>query len=153
MKLRAHDKCILNLIATTKSEGGRYYDFEALLEWYGKWSRSGILVQSWATNKHGMDIEAYSFLDSEDVLLFLDYIVAKFKHMDEHKTNFLAFELYFLIPETEIEERRKKEKLFFILRKADKANRSRKVSMYVKSREVLQELIRKDVIKLIKEQF
>lgn len=153
MKLRAHDKCILNLIATTKSEGGRYYDFEALLEWYGKWSRSGILVQSWATNKHGMDIEAYSFLDSEDVLLFLDYIVAKFKHMDEHKANFLAFELYFLIPETEIEERRKKEKLFFTMRKADKANRSRKVSMYVKSREVLQELIRKDVIKLIKEQF
>lgn len=153
MKLRAHDKCILNLIATTKSEGGRYYDFEALLEWYGKWSRSGILVQSWATNKHAMDIEAYSFLDSEDVLLFLDYIVAKFKHMDEHKTNFLAFELYFLIPETEIEERRKKEKLFFTLRKADKANRFRKMSMYVKSREALQELIRKDVIRLIKEQF
>ena len=125
--------------------GGRYYDFEALLEQYGRWSRAGVIpcrVSFYATALQ----EAFCFLDTENILLFVDKVIADLKSVDFNKVNFAAFELYFLIPDTAEQERADKEKL---LRKQLKYKKGRFLSAYTKARESFQELIRANLLQFL----
>lgn len=147
MKLREHDKQALQIIATNKSVGGRYYDFEALLEQYGRWSRAGVIPCSVSFSATALQ-EAFCFLDTENILLFVDKVIADLKSVELNKVNFAAFELYFLIPDAAEQERAEKEKL---LRKQLKYKKGRFLSAYTKARESFQELIRANLLKLLKD--
>ncbi len=147
MKLREHDKQALQIIATNKSVGGRYYDFEAFLEQYGRWSRAGVIPCRVSFSATALQ-EAFCFLDTENILLFVDKVIADLKSVDFNKVNFAAFELYFLISDAAEQERADKEKL---LRKQLKYKKGRFLSAYTKARESFQELIRVNLLKLLNE--
>ena len=104
MKLREHDKQALQIITTNKSVGGRYYDFEAFLEQYGRWSRAGVIPCRVSFSATALQ-EAFCFLDTENILLFVDKVIADLKSVDFNKVNFAAFELYFLISDAAEQER------------------------------------------------
>lgn len=147
MKLREHDKQALQIIATNKSVGGRYYDFEAFLEQYGRWSRAGVIPCRVSFSATALQ-EAFCFLDTENILLFVDKVIADLKSVDFNKVNFAAFELCFLIPDAAEQDRTEKEML---LRKQLKYKKGRFLSAYTKAREEFQELIRLNLLKLLKD--
>ena len=147
MKLREHDKQALQIITTNKSVGGRYYDFEAFLEQYGRWSRAGVIPCRVSFSATALQ-EAFCFLDTENILLFVDKVIADLKSVDFNKVNFAAFELYFLIPDAAEQDRTEKEML---LRKQLKYKKGRFLSAYTKARESFQELIRVNLLKLLNE--
>ncbi len=146
MKLREHDKQALQIIATNKSVGGRYYDFEAFLEQYGRWGRASVIPSQ--NNSDAITRQdAFSFLEPDIILLFVDKVIASLKTSERNKKNFNAFELYFLIPAGAEHQRAVKEKL---LRKQLKYKKGRFLSAYTKAREEFQELIRVNLLKLLK---
>lgn len=145
MKLREHDKQALQIIATNKSVGGRYYDFEALLEQYGRWSWVGCFPSQKASTATAIQ-ESFCFLEADLILMFLDKVIADLKGIEFNKVNFAAFELYFLIPDAAEQERADKEKL---LRKQLKYKKGRFLSAYTKARESFQELIRANLLQFL----
>ena len=126
--------------------GGRYYDFEAFLEQYGRWSWVGCFPSQKASTATAIQ-ESFCFLETDLILIFLDKVIAELKANELNKNCFAAFELYFLIPDAAEQERGEKERL---LRKQLKYKKGRFLSAYTKAREEFQELIRVNLLKLLK---
>lgn len=148
MKLREHDKQALQIIATNKSVGGRYYDFEAFLFNFSTWARSGVMPITFTGAKQVALSNYFCFLDPEAVLMAIDKVISNLKNDNKNQAKYLAFELYFLIPDAAEQERTEKEAL---LRKQLKYKKGRFLSAYTKEREEFQELIRLNLLKLLKE--
>ena len=148
MKLREHDKQALQIIATNKSVGGRYYDFEAFLSNYSNWSMTGIMPITWAKPRQTVLSSYFYFLEPEAVLMTIDNIIANLKSDNKNLLKYYAFEFYFLIPVDSAQEREEKEKL---LRVKLRYKKGRFLSAYTKAREEFQELIRVNLLKLLNE--
>lgn len=146
MKLREHDKQALQIIATNKSVGGRYYDFEAFLFNFSTWARSGVMPITFTGAKQVALSNYFCFLDPEAVLMAIDKVISNLKSNNKNQTKYLAFELYFLVPISAKEERDEKEKL---LRKQLKYKKGCFLSSCTKARESFQELIRRSMLKLL----
>lgn len=148
MKLREHDKQALQIIATNKSVGGRYYDFEAFLANFSNWSITGVMPITWAKPQQSVLSNYFYFLEPETVLMTIDKVIANLKNSSKNLSKYYAFEFYFLIPVDSVQERAEKERL---LRKQLKYKKGRFLSAYTKAREEFQELIRLNLLKLLKE--
>lgn len=146
MKLREHDKQALQIIASNKSVGGRYYDFEAFLSNFSNWSMTGIMPTTWAKPNKTVLTSYFYFLEPESVLMTIDNIIANLKSDNKNLLKYYAFEFYFLIPVDSAQERAEKEKL---LRAKLRYKKGRFLSAYTKAREEFQELIRVNLLKFL----
>lgn len=96
MSLNKLDKEILKQIATDKSQGGRYYAFERLLEIFGRWSRDNVYPKGLTSLCKDDRARKAIFTGPVDVFLLIDSLLVRYKLDPAYKTQFLAFDLQFL---------------------------------------------------------